>query len=59
MLLLLSGVKVVAVAAGQQHSLALSDKGEVFSWGCGSYGSLGLGLGERGGGGAGGEEGRE
>ena len=31
----LDGVKIVQVAAGQHHVLALSDQGEVFSWGWG------------------------
>lgn len=35
--------KVVAVAAGQQHSLALTAGGEVFSWGNAANGRLGHG----------------
>lgn len=31
----LAGVKIVHVSAGLHHSLALSDKGELFSWGWG------------------------
>jgi alpha-tubulin suppressor-like RCC1 family protein len=34
---------VVQVACGFQHSLALTDKGEVFTWGEGKYGALGHG----------------
>jgi alpha-tubulin suppressor-like RCC1 family protein len=34
---------IVSLAAGRQHSLALSEKGEVFAWGCGRDGALGLG----------------
>ncbi|OMP88588.1 BTB/POZ domain-containing protein 1 [Diplodia seriata] len=36
--------KVIAVALGQNHSLALSDEGEIFSWGNNGYGQLGYGL---------------
>ncbi|MCM1297026.1 MAG: hypothetical protein NC311_15920, partial [Muribaculaceae bacterium] len=35
-------VNIVALAAGQYHTLALSDKGEVWSWGLNSDGQLGL-----------------
>jgi hypothetical protein len=38
-----AGTRITAVAAGQQHSLALSQDGRVFAWGSGHYGSLGLG----------------
>ena len=31
----LDGVKIVHVSAGLHHSLAVSDKGELFSWGWG------------------------
>ena len=34
---------IVEIAAGRFHSLALSSTGEVFSWGSGSLGRLGLG----------------
>ena len=34
---------IVALAAGRQHSLALNERGEVHSWGCGRDGALGLG----------------
>eukprot|EP00931_Biecheleriopsis_adriatica_P066264 TRINITY_DN4065_c0_g1_i1.p1 TRINITY_DN4065_c0_g1~~TRINITY_DN4065_c0_g1_i1.p1 ORF type:complete len:892 (-),score=176.46 TRINITY_DN4065_c0_g1_i1:172-2847(-) len=39
----LEGKIIVEVAAGNFHSLALTDHGEVFSWGSGSMGRLGLG----------------
>lgn len=35
------GVRVCAVACGQDHVLALTERGEVFSWGDGSLGQLG------------------
>ncbi|XP_020525563.1 ultraviolet-B receptor UVR8 isoform X2 [Amborella trichopoda] len=37
------GVKVSAVAAGGRHTLALSDMGQVWGWGYGGEGQLGLG----------------
>eukprot|EP00887_Chlorella_sp_A99_P006348 scaffold3.g6348.t1 len=39
----LEGQQVVAIAAGMEHSLALTAAGEVYSWGCGSDGRLGHG----------------
>ncbi|KAK9791863.1 hypothetical protein WJX73_008713 [Symbiochloris irregularis] len=39
----LLGVKVAQVAAGSNHSLAVSESGEVFTWGQGSEGQLGHG----------------
>lgn len=36
-------MKIVAVAAGNQHSMALSADGEVFTWGANMFGALGLG----------------
>lgn len=36
-------VKVVHVAAGKAHGLALTANGQVFSWGCGTKGQLGHG----------------
>lgn len=39
----LRGRAVSAVAAGQEHSLALDADGRVYSWGRGNYGQLGLG----------------
>lgn len=35
--------KIVAVALGQDHSLAITDQGEIFSWGSNAVGQLGLG----------------
>ncbi|KAI5454507.1 hypothetical protein NCC49_003405 [Naganishia albida] len=35
--------KIVMIASGQQHSLALSDDGYVWAWGFAGYGRLGLG----------------
>lgn len=35
--------KVVQIACGFQHTVALTDKGEVFSWGQGKLGALGHG----------------
>ncbi|CAL9116224.1 unnamed protein product [Musa textilis] len=35
--------KVVAVAAGEAHTLALTADGSVFSWGRGTFGRLGTG----------------
>lgn len=37
------GVKVVTVAAGGRHTLVLSDTGQVWGWGYGGEGQLGLG----------------
>eukprot|EP00026_Physarum_polycephalum_P001398 Phypoly_transcript_01399.p1 GENE.Phypoly_transcript_01399~~Phypoly_transcript_01399.p1 ORF type:complete len:917 (+),score=105.43 Phypoly_transcript_01399:210-2960(+) len=39
----LRGKKIVQVACGGEFCLALSDKGQVFSWGSGSDGCLGVG----------------
>ena len=39
----LQSQKVMNVAAGSQHSLALTEAGEVFSWGDNSCGQLGRG----------------
>jgi alpha-tubulin suppressor-like RCC1 family protein len=41
----MAGKTIIAVAAGEDHSLALSSDGLVFAWGNGSYGQLGDGLG--------------
>ncbi|EMS68908.1 hypothetical protein TRIUR3_24050 [Triticum urartu] len=38
-----TGVKITAVAAGGRHTLALSDFGQVWGWGYGGEGQLGLG----------------
>lgn len=40
----LAGKKVVHVALGQDHSLAVTDHGEIFSWGSNKFGQLGYGL---------------
>ncbi|XXG66344.1 hypothetical protein AAC387_Pa05g3845 [Persea americana] len=37
------GVRIVMVAAGGRHTLALSDVGQVWGWGYGGEGQLGLG----------------
>jgi SCF-associated factor 1 len=39
----LEGKSIIQVALGDHHHLALTSKGEVFSWGVGSHGQLGLG----------------
>ena len=36
--------KVAVIALGQNHSLALSDEGEIFSWGNNAFGQLGYSL---------------
>jgi alpha-tubulin suppressor-like RCC1 family protein len=36
-------VHIDAVQAGGSHTLALSDRGEVYTWGCGHSGRLGIG----------------
>ncbi|KAG0467654.1 hypothetical protein HPP92_019234 [Vanilla planifolia] len=38
-----AGVRITAVAAGGRHTLALSDLGQVWGWGYGGEGQLGLG----------------
>jgi len=40
----LAGKKVVAVALGQNHSIAVSGEGEVFTWGTNTWGQLGYTL---------------
>lgn len=40
------GIEVRAVACGGEHSLATSEAGELYSWGWGRYGNLGLGRAE-------------
>lgn len=40
----LEGKKVVSVALGQDHSLAITEYGEIFSWGSNKFGQLGYGL---------------
>ena len=39
---LLSHRNIVAVEAGEQHSLARGEAGDVYSWGCNRFGQLGL-----------------
>lgn len=39
----LVGEHVIALACGQYHTLALTNQGEVFAWGWGVHGQLGLG----------------
>ncbi|ORX40572.1 regulator of chromosome condensation 1/beta-lactamase-inhibitor protein II [Kockovaella imperatae] len=38
----LEGHKIVQIASGNQHSLAMSDDGLVWAWGCAGYSRLGL-----------------
>ncbi|XP_066581210.1 RCC1 and BTB domain-containing protein 1-like isoform X2 [Prorops nasuta] len=40
----LSGKIVVDIACGSHHSLALTDKGELYAWGYNNYGQVGSGL---------------
>lgn len=40
----LAGKKVTSVALGQDHSLAIIESGEIFSWGSNKFGQLGYGL---------------
>ncbi|KAG9517568.1 hypothetical protein KCU93_g8705, partial [Aureobasidium melanogenum] len=40
----LSRKKIATVALGQNHTLAVDDRGEVFSWGSNSFGQLGYSL---------------
>lgn len=40
----LAGKKIQTVALGQNHSLAVSDKGEIFAWGTNTWGQLGYTL---------------
>jgi len=39
----LSGVKVVMVSVGLAHTVAVSEGGNLYVWGAGKYGLLGLG----------------
>ena len=39
----LSNYQVIDIACGESHSLALTDKGEVYTWGGGQLGQLGHG----------------
>ncbi|GCB20486.1 BTB/POZ domain-containing protein 1 [Aspergillus awamori] len=36
--------RVISVALGQDHTLAITDRGEIFSWGSNKYGQLGYSL---------------
>uniref|UniRef100_A0A7S3YQC4 RCC1-like domain-containing protein n=1 Tax=Lotharella globosa TaxID=91324 RepID=A0A7S3YQC4_9EUKA len=38
-----TGQQVIQLAAGEAHSMALDEKGQVYVWGSGSFGRLGLG----------------
>lgn len=40
----LAGKRVISVALGQDHTLAVSEHGEIFSWGLNSFGQLGYAL---------------
>ncbi|KAI2705282.1 hypothetical protein CBS147317_2234 [Penicillium roqueforti] len=40
----LEGKKVLSAALGQDHSLAITEQGEIFSWGSNKFGQLGYGL---------------
>ena len=40
----LAGKKVLTVALGQNHTMAVSSEGEIFSWGTNTYGQLGYTL---------------
>ena len=35
--------RIVQIACGRYHSMCLTEKNEIFSWGEGSFGRLGLG----------------
>ena len=39
----LSGKKIIKIASGNQHSLALDSEGNVYAWGYAGYCRLGLG----------------
>lgn len=38
-----NGIKVVKLACGYSHVLALTDEGTMYSWGSNSHGQLGIG----------------
>lgn len=40
----IAGKKIISIALGQDHSIAISEQGEVFSWGSNKYGQLGYSL---------------
>jgi len=39
----LYGLRVVAMSAKGQHSMCVTEKGEMYTWGCGAFGRLGHG----------------
>ncbi|XP_054996003.1 probable E3 ubiquitin-protein ligase HERC6 [Sorex araneus] len=39
----LKGIRIIQVSCGDHHSLALTEGGQLFSWGSNSHGQLGLG----------------
>lgn len=41
--LCIQGVSVKMVAAGAEHTAAVTEDGELYGWGWGRYGNLGLG----------------
>ena len=41
------GAKIAMIAAGGSHSLAVTEEGDVWSWGCGKDGCLGLAVEDR------------
>jgi len=41
--LLLQGVSIKLVAAAAEHTVAVTEDGELYGWGWGRYGNLGLG----------------
>lgn len=38
-----NGIKIKQIAAGRYHSVALSEEGDIYTWGRGAYGTLGTG----------------
>lgn len=38
-----NGEKPISIALGQQHSMVVTDKGNLYSWGYNNLGQLGLG----------------
>ena len=36
-------LKIIDIKSGGNHSLAISENGEIFSWGCNEYGQIGNG----------------
>lgn len=39
----LEGKNVVQISAGNYHCMALTEEGQVYAWGLGDHGALGLG----------------